>query len=65
MRIFGACAVLHNLLVDVEVDIPEAWYKEVHSGHYWIEDDYPGSMNVEDKHRRDAVSNAIIEDFYH
>ena len=65
MRIFGACAVLHNLLIDVEDDIPEAWYKEVDSGHYWTEDNYAGNANYEDRYRRDAVFNAIIEDYYH
>ena len=61
MRLFTACAILHNLLIDVGDIIPDDWYKAIEEGHYWTEDYLPNDMKSD---RRTAVYHSIIEDYY-
>ena len=73
MQIFTAVAVIHNILLDVDDTIPQQWYEEIDSNHYWT-NDYEGSDVVQEImgnetyvttfDRRQAVFNAIIEDYY-
>ena len=61
MRLFTACAILHNLLIDVGDIIPDDWYKAIEEGHYWTEDYLPNDMKSD---CRTAVYHSIIEDYY-
>ena len=65
METFGSCAVLHNLLLQVNEPIPQEWYEEIDAGHYWTSD-YDGSDNGNDieSDRRDLIYYAYINDYY-
>lgn len=68
MQLFTACAVIHNMLLDVDDDIPSEWYDDVDDNHYWTSDydgiGANGGVDLSSFDRREAVFNSIIEDYY-
>lgn len=72
MQIFTACAVMHNILLEMNDDIPQEWYDDIDSNHYWTNDSEGAALIPEDRgihdavtfDRRHSVFNAIIEDYY-
>jgi len=68
MDLFECATILHNLLLDYQDDIPDAWMKKLAEGHYWTNDDNGGAdldaNGNEDFDRRESVYRAIIEDKY-
>ena len=68
MDLFGATAVLHNLLLDCNDTIPSDWYYETEQEHYWTRD-YEGVQDLDTNgdpnfDRRNAVFNSMLEDYY-
>ena len=66
MELLTCCAILYNLMIDVDDSIPNEWYESLDSGHYWIDDTggEPIFMNNECADRRLSVFHALIEDYY-
>ena len=66
MDLFECATILHNLLLDYQDDIPDAWMEKLAEGHYWTNDDNGGAdldaNGNEDFDRRESVYRAIIED---
>jgi len=66
MDLFKCATILHNLLLNYEDDIPDAWMEKLTEGHYWTNDDNGGSdLDADedgDLDRRENVYRAIIED---
>ena len=66
MDLLGACAVIHNLLIEDKDSIPQHWYDNLSQGTDWttdgeIVDDIDNDHEVD---RRDEVFKSIIEYFY-
>ena len=65
MDVFGCCAILHNLLIDINEDIPIEWLRDIDNGHYWTSD-YDGNDETDniDNDRRQLVFDSYINDYY-
>ena len=69
MQLFTACTVMHNLLLDANDNIPQEWYDDIDSNHYWTNDYDGASPGVDNEEalsfdRRESVFAAIIEDYH-
>lgn len=71
MGLFESLCVLHNILIDFNDEIPELWYEDLDSDHYWTEEDCPVVTNcfnendVENADRRGSVFSAFIENYFY
>ncbi len=65
MDVFGCCAILHNLLIDINEEIPIEWLRDIDNGHYWT-NDYDGNdeTNNINNDRRQLVFDSYINDYY-
>jgi hypothetical protein len=67
--LIGACAVLHNLLIDYdENDIPSEWYDEIQNSIDWSlydeEEESIPEIDEEGGDRRETVYHSIINNYY-
>ena len=68
MDIIGACAVLHNLLINYNDCIPQEWYEELNEEIDWTaydEDDQDiSNVDAEEADRRSHVFNSIANNYF-
>jgi hypothetical protein len=66
--IIGACAVLHNLLINYNDCIPQEWYEELNEEIDWTaydEDDQDiSNVEAEEADRRSHVFNSIVNNYF-
>lgn len=68
MDLFECGAILHNILLDYDDDLPAEWMVELEEGHYWT-NDFTGEGDThengnENYDRREQVFTSLIEDLY-
>jgi hypothetical protein len=66
--LIGACAVLHNLLINYqEDDIPHEWYCEMNDNIDWTmydeDEEYVDPVHTEESDRRDNVFKSIVSNY--
>jgi hypothetical protein len=67
--LLGACAVMHNLLINYDHDtIPKEWYDEIEDRIDWTEYDEMEegieAVEAEEANRRNMVYNSIMNNYY-
>jgi len=71
MGLFESLCILHNILIEFNDEIPETWYEDLDSDHYWTEEDCPVVTNcfnnnvVENADRRESVFRAFMENYFY
>lgn len=71
MDLLESLCVLHNFLIEIKEEIPQSWYEDLDSEHYWLEEDSVATSqcfmenDVESIDRREAVYSAYIENYYY
>ena len=67
MDIFECSCILHNIFIEYYDDVPDEWYEDIDTNHYWISDDDDYLVingEIDNFDRREAVFRAFINDYY-